>query len=158
MERTAWLDSALQYYPIAADTNEGAAQGYVYSHEQGVDADGAPLSAYILSNDFDIGDGDSFMLSSRLVPDVGFDGSTTGTTPSATVTIYPRNFPGQNYNSNMTQNGPVAGNSADINQYTNQVFMRTRARQMAFKIQSENLGTQWQLGAPRLDVRQDGKR
>jgi len=158
MERTAWLDSALQYYPIAADTLQGAAQGYMYSHEQGVDADGAPLSAYILSNDFDIGDGDSFMLSSRLVPDVGFDGSTAGTTPTATVTVYPRNFPGQNYNSNMTQTGPVAGNSADINQYTNQVFMRTRARQMAFKIQSENLGTQWQLGAPRLDVRQDGKR
>lgn len=158
MERTAWLDSALQHYPIATDTLEGAAQGYMYAHEQGVDADGLPLEAFILSNDFDIGDGDSFMLSSRLIPDVDFNGSTTGTSPAATVTIYPRNFPGQNYNSNMAQTRGVVGSSIEVDEYTSQVFMRTRARQMAFKIQSENLGTQWQLGAPRLDVKQDGRR
>jgi hypothetical protein len=158
IERTAWMDSALQSSPLAAATSEGAAKGYMYSHEQGVDADGAPLDAFILSNDFDIGDGDSFMLSSRLIPDVDFNGSTEGSAPAATVTIYPRNFPGQSYNSNMTQNGPVIGNSTNVDEFTSQVFMRTRARQMAFKIQSENLGTQWQLGAPRLDVKQDGRR
>lgn len=158
MERTSWLDSGLQHYPIATATAEGAPKGYMYTHERGVDADGAPLEAFILSNDFDIGDGDSFMLSSRLIPDVDFNGSTEGSSPSATVTIYPRNFPGQSYNSNMAQNKAVIGNSANVDEYTNQVFMRTRARQMAFKIQSENLGTQWQLGAPRLDVKQDGRR
>jgi hypothetical protein len=29
---------------------------------------------------------------------------------------------------------------------------------MALKIRSENLGVQWQLGAPRLDARPDGRR
>jgi hypothetical protein len=118
------------------------------------------MTSYIRSNDFDIGDGDSFMLARRLVPDVDFSGSNTATnpTPSATVSIYPRNFPGQAVNTNMTQTGTVASSSADINQYTNQVFMRTRARQMAFQIQSTALGVQWQLGAPRLDVKQDGRR
>jgi len=158
IERTAWLDSALQQFPLAADTNEGAAQGYIYFHENGVDDDGAPMEAFILSNDFDIGDGDNFMLSNRLIPDVNFNGSTGGTSPTATVTIYPRNFPGQSYNSNMTETSSVVGNSANVDEYTNQVFMRTRARQMAFKIQSENLGTQWQVGTPRLDIKQDGRR
>jgi hypothetical protein len=45
-----------------------------------------------------------------------------------------------------------------VDQYTDQVFMRARARQMAFKIQSETFGVQWQLGAPRLDTREDGRR
>jgi len=158
MERTAWLDSSLQQFPLAADTNEGAVKGYIYFHEDGVDDDGVPMEAFILSNDFDIGDGDNFMLTSRLIPDVNFSGSTVSTSPTATVTIYPRNFPGQSYNSNMTETKSVIGNSANVDEYTNQVFMRSRARQMAFKIQSANLGTQWQLGAPRLDAKQDGRR
>jgi hypothetical protein len=37
------------------------------------------------------------------------------------------------------------------------VFVRARARQMALKISSADLGVQWQLGNPRLDVRSDGK-
>ena len=36
--------------------------------------------------------------------------------------------------------------------------MRALARQMALKIRSTGLGTQWQLGSPRLDARQDGKK
>jgi hypothetical protein len=28
---------------------------------------------------------------------------------------------------------------------------------MAFKIESDTLGTQWQLGVPRIDVRPDGR-
>jgi len=45
-----------------------------------------------------------------------------------------------------------------VDQYTEQVFVRARARQMALKIMSDALGVQWQLGAPRLDAREDGTR
>jgi len=45
-----------------------------------------------------------------------------------------------------------------VNVYTDQIWVRARARQMALKIMSENLGVTWQLGSPRLDAREDGRR
>jgi hypothetical protein len=90
-----------------------------------------------------------------MIPDVQFDGSTAAT-PEATLTIRPRNFPGGAFSSDPADTQRVIENT--IGTYTNQVFMRARARQMAFKIRSQNLGVQWQLGAPRLDARQDGTR
>ncbi len=158
IDRTAWLDTPLRPFPQAANTtvtNGVAGSGYVYSHEDGVDDDDAPMVSYIQSSDFDIGDGDNFMLTRRMIPDVSFDGSTAAS-PEATLTIRPRNFPGGSVQSDPTDTQRVIETTA--NQYTNQVFMRARARQMAFKIQSENLGVQWQLGSPRLDARQDGSR
>jgi hypothetical protein len=156
IERTAWLDSPLQHYPLAADTGASSATGSMYYHEYGVDDDGSPMASFIQSNDFDIGDGDSYMLCRRLVPDVDFTGSSSGVTPSAVVTIRPRNFPGSGVDTPMTQDQTVSQTVVD--QYTSQVFMRARARQMAFQIKTTGLGVQWQMGAPRIDVRQDGRR
>jgi hypothetical protein len=45
-----------------------------------------------------------------------------------------------------------------VEEYTGQVFIRIRGRQMSLKITSTALGVQWQLGAPRIDMRLDGKR
>lgn len=52
----------------------------------------------------------------------------------------------------------IVTSSATIDQYTDQVFIRARGRQMNFKIESDTLGTKWQLGMPRIDARQDGRR
>ena len=160
IDRTAWLDTPLRVYPQATNTpvsNGGATvgSGYLYSHENGTDDDTLAMDSYIQSSDFDIGDGDNFMLTRRMIPDVSFDGSSAAT-PEATLTIRPRNFPGSTFSADPTDTQRVIETSVGV--YTNQVFMRARARQMAFKIRSENLGVQWQLGAARLDVRQDGSR
>jgi hypothetical protein len=48
--------------------------------------------------------------------------------------------------------------TASINQYTNQVFVRARGRQMNFKIASNMVGVRWQIGAVRIDYRPDGRR
>jgi len=48
--------------------------------------------------------------------------------------------------------------SGNINQYTNQVYVRARGRQMNFKIESDTLGTQWQYGTTRVDARPNGRR
>jgi hypothetical protein len=45
-----------------------------------------------------------------------------------------------------------------VEQFTGQVFTRVRGRQMSMKIESTALGVNWQLGAPRMDMRQDGRR
>lgn len=155
LDRTAWLDTPLRHWPQGAKTDEGATTGYLYNHEDGVDDDGAPMEAYIQSNDFDLDDGDQFMLTRRIIPDIDFSGS-TATAPEVTLEVRSRNFPGNGFNTNTDDTARVIQSSVDS--YTGQVFLRTRARQMALKVMSDTLGTQWQLGAARLDVRPDGKR
>jgi hypothetical protein len=129
------------------------ANGIVYNHEQGLNAGTDPMTAYIASSDFDLVDGDQFILSKRIIPDVSFTGSTAAL-PTVTMYIKPRNFPGNAYSNVDSKN--VIETSVDI--YTEQIFMRARARQMAIEVASTELDTQWQLGSPRLDGRPDGRR
>ena len=168
LERTAWVDSGVFQFPIAADN------GWIYQHESGTD-DGQPLGApplpivnYIKSADVDIEDGDKFMLIRRIIPDVNFINSETvnpvtgaAITPQAYITVGVRNFPGA-ANSTTNAEGVVTRQdvvtTATIDQYTNQVFIRARGRQMNFTIGSDDVGTQWQLGMPRIDARPDGLR
>ena len=178
--RTAWLDSPLRSEPTAAiaytATNSAGnlyyTNGAVVYHETGVDNNetGTPvvLESYVQSSDFDIGDGHNFGFIWRLIPDITFDGSTTASPdyPSVNFTVRPRQNPGANYgNSNdptVTSKLSYASTTTyNVQQFTQQVYVRIRGRQMAFKISStdENgLGVQWQLGSPRIDVRPDGRR
>jgi hypothetical protein len=153
--RTAWLDTPLKDFPVAAYTEEGAESGYLYYHESSINDDGAPLVSYIQSNDFDLGEGDQFILTRRMLPDINYNQSTAAT-PTVTLTIRPRNFPGSQYQGDPSDTQNVIETSTDI--FTNEVFIRARARQMALKISSDTIGVQWQLGSPRLDVRPDGRR
>jgi hypothetical protein len=133
----------------------------MYNQEQGSNDGVLPMESYIASSDFDIGDGENFTLMKRIIPDVNFDGS-TAEAPEVTMAIKPRNFPGTRYITNMgTESQPVIQTNVLntlVTQYTPQVFIRARARQLAFEIRSTNLNVQWQLGAPRIDGRPDGKR
>ena len=168
LNRTAWFDSQVVTSPLAASG------GYIYEHEVGND-DGQPtgqaplpISAFIQSSDMTIEDGENFILTKRVIPDVNFTNSlttnpVTGATlvPEVEMTVGVRNFPGA---ANNTDN--VAGNTltrdvittASINEYTNQVFVRARGRQMNFKIASNMVGVRWQIGAVRVDFRPDGRR
>ena len=147
INRTAWLDSPVREYPQAVGDNK------LYNHELGSNDDTLPLLANIASSDFDLVDGDQFILTKRIIPDINFQGSTAAT-PTATMYIKPRNFPGNAYTNTESQN--VIETSVDV--YTEQIFMRARARQMAIEIASTELNVQWQLGSPRLDGRPDGRR
>jgi len=154
IERTAWLDSSLYANPLACNTDVATGVGYIYQHEDGLDADGAAMESHITSNDFDLGDGERYMLTRRIIPDVDFDKSTAGT-PTITMEVRSRNFPGSSYRDDVADTQTVTNTSVDI--YTNEVFVRARARQMAIKIASTDAGVTWRLGAPRLDARQDGR-
>jgi hypothetical protein len=139
--------------PQLVDSSSMVADSVMYNHEQGLNDNTLPMNSYIASSDFDLVDGDQFILTKRIIPDIGFAGSTAAT-PEVTMFIKPRNFPGNAYSN--TETGAVIETSVDV--YTDQVFMRARARQMAIEIESTDLGVQWQLGSPRLDGRPDGKR
>jgi hypothetical protein len=166
--RTAWLDSSLRSFPMA--TTYGVAGGnsnaQLLYHESGVD-DGTvnpsvPIVAQVTSSDFDIGDGHNFGFVWRLIPDLTFDGSNVNQ-PTAMFTVLPRANSGAPYgNSNnpevvSTQNYQNQRTYA-IQEFTQQVYVRIRGRQMAFKVSSTELGVQWQLGVPRIDIRPDGRR
>ena len=156
LERTAWLDTPLRQYPQASNGPTNASVSYLYNHESGLNDDGAAMTSYIQSNDFDIADGEQFMLSRRIIPDINFT-SSTANNPEVTLQIRPRNFPGSGFQPGETADDKrVVATSVDA--YTDQVFIRARARQMALKLMSDQLGVQWQLGSPRLDARTDGKR
>ena len=167
--RTAWLDSPLRAEPMSAIgyTSSGAyTNGGLVYQETGVDNNetGTPVAidAYVQSSDFDIGDGHNFGFVWRLIPDVTFDGSNSAA-PAVNFTVRPRQNPGANYgdsdNPAVTSTQSYASTTTyNVQQFTQQVFVRIRGRQMAFKLESNTLGTQWQLGAPRIDVRADGRR
>ena len=161
MSRSAWLDSPLRAQPMA--TTYAAQLMY---HETGVD-DGttnppSPIISYVQSSDFDIGDGHNFGFVWRIIPDVTFDGSTVSA-PSLDFTVRPRQFPGSAYGSTDNPAVTSANNYAmqrtyNVQQFTQQVYVRVRGRQMAFKVGSTTLGTTWQLGVPRIEIRADGRK
>jgi len=152
--RTAWNDSPLRPYPQSVGGPDGSQ--YIYDQEVGVNDDVLAMSSYITSSDFDIVDGDQFLLIKRIIPDVSFTGSNTvvNPNPSVIMTMKPRNFPGADYSTSPARNVI----QTTVTTYTNQIFLRARARQMGFGISSADIGVQWQLGSPRLDGKQDGKR
>jgi len=167
--RSFWLDSPLRAEPTVAigyNSNGAYTNGGLVYHETGVDNNetGTPvaLTSYVQSSDFDIGDGHNFGFVWRLIPDITFDGSTSAA-PSTNFTVRPRQNPGANYgdSDNPFVNSALSYASTttyNVQQFTQQVYVRIRGRQMAFRISSSDLGTQWQLGAPRIDVRPDGRR
>ncbi len=164
--RTAWLDSPLRAFPQAATENN-----IIVFHEAAVDnGETNPPSAincYVQSSDFDIGDGHNYGFVWRIIPDITFDGSdTTGATsdkPVVNFTVRPRQNPGSNYgtadNPTVTSAQSYAGTTTyNVQQFTEIVYTRIRGRQMAFRVESNSIGTQWQLGVPRIDSRPDGRR
>lgn len=155
MARTAWLDSGLRDYPVAATYSNN-----LVNHEYGVDDNTSgtaiPIEAYIESAEFDIDDGEHFGFVWRMVPDLTFQGSTAAT-PQVTMTMYGMNGSGSGYNTEAAKS--VARTStAVIEQFTNIIYTRIRGRQMIIEISSDGLGTTWQLGSPRIDIRPDGRR
>jgi hypothetical protein len=161
LARTAWLDTPLRNFPTAAGYN-----GQLISHEDGVDDattnPPSPISSYIQSADINIGDGHNYAFAWRMIPDITFDGSYVNN-PSVTFTLRPRQNPGSNYSAGdapavtSTQNYTGQRNYT-VQQFTQIIYVRVRGRQMAFKISSEGLGVQWQLGVPSVDIRPDGRR
>ena len=157
MARTAWLDTGLLDHPVAATYNYK-----ILSHEVGVDDnetnDPAPIEAYISSSEFDIEDGHNVAQVWRMLPDLTFEGSTEGSSPELTMTLYGLTNSGSGVTSGKSRDVLKGSNYVITEEFTGQIYTRVRGRQMILKGSSTKLGTTWQLGAPRLDIRKDGRR
>ena len=161
LSRSAWTDSDLRDNPMAATYSNN-----LVNHEVGYDsqegATASAITATLTSSEFDLDDGDRFMFVNRVLPDVTFEGSTVAN-PAAVMTLSPMENSGSGYNNPLSVGGNSASTvtrtaTAPIEQFTGQVFVRLRGRQMAFKMESTELGVAWKLGIPRLDMRPDGRR
>jgi hypothetical protein len=155
LARSAWIDRGIGQYPIAA-----ALDGYLYYHEFGND-DGsvnppAGINSYIESSQMSLGAGDNFVLLSKLIPDVTFDGSSSPS-PNVDFTFQTRRFPGSAYDQ-TTVSDIIRSSTVPVEQYTDQVRLRMRGRSFALKIESDNTGVEWRLGTPRVELRPDGRR
>jgi hypothetical protein len=165
MSRTAWLDSGLQSYPIAANYFSNTLTGNLLNHETGLNDNttgtATAIDAYISSSEFDIGDGHNFGFVWRVLPDLTFENAENtpaGAVPSVSMTLYGLANSGSGVTSSASQ--PVAKSSTYVitEEFTGMIFTRMRGRQMIFKISSNQVNTCWQLGAPRIDIRPDGRR
>jgi len=158
--RTAWSDSGLRPYPQATTYSYN-----VVNHELGVDnketATTTAINAYIETSEFDIEDGHNLGFVYRIIPDITFVGSETAS-PQVTMTLIPMMNSGSGYNSPQSVSGSSFATvtrtaTVPIEQFTGQIYVRVRGRQMIFKIESDQIGCNWQLGAPRIDIRADGR-
>jgi hypothetical protein len=165
MSRTAWLDSGLQSYPIAANYFTDTSTGNLINHETGLNDNttgtAVAIDAYISSSEFDIGDGHNFGFVWRVLPDLTFENATStpaGALPAVAMTLQGLANSGSGVTSTASQ--PVSKSSTYVitEQFTGQIYTRMRGRQMIFKISSNQVNTCWQLGAPRIDIRADGRR
>ena len=159
MGRTAWLDSGLRDYPIAATYSYN-----LVNQEYGLDDNetGTPtgITCYISSAEFDIDDGDKFGFVWRMLPDLTFSGSDASPTPEVTFTLYPMKNSGSGTGTPATGNvDQLTGAQYTVTEgFTGQINTRVRGRQLILKVGSSNLGTNWQLGSTRIDIRPDGRR
>jgi hypothetical protein len=158
MARTAWADIGTYQNPLAMDhlltgteptitTIQGltAGRSIIYSQENGFDANGEPIYAFITSGYFDLGDGDNMLFMKRFVPDF------KNQVGDLTVRLLLRPYPQANAS-------PSSLDPYLITPTTQKVDTRARGRQIQLTIESTDLGTNWRFGTLRIDAIADGLR
>ena len=155
LARTTWIDREVYDNPVGTQylantiaNNEtilgltsGASQLYI--HEQGDDADGEAMTAYLKSGAVQIGQGDEFSFVSKLIPDIQ--------NQSGTVNL---DFEFLRYPNDAN----VVTKSTSFTSGTEKVDLRGRGRQFTANIVSNTTGTAWRLGTMRFDIQPDGRR
>ena len=157
MDRSAWYDSPINDFPLAATDTYNLVE-HENGNDDGQGATSSAINAYITSGRFGIESGNSFTFVDKLIPDMSFVGSDSNN-PSADLTILAGDEPG------ALDHASVGGDSekevqvlTTVDNYTDIINIRMRGRDMAIKVSSDSLGTRWQLGTPRLNMRPDGRR
>lgn len=147
LTRAAWIPANTRRYPIASSAITSSDNNYLYNHENGYDADGSAMNAYIESGGVEIGDGEQFMFVNRLIPDFEFRGTTASA--SMNLTMKGKDFP-------LNSSSTLA--TANVTENSNQSFIRARTRESIIRVESSGTGYGWTLGQLRFDVRPDGRR
>ena len=147
LDRGAWIPAHTRNFPIASSNITATNNNYLYTHENGFDADGEAMNAYIESGGIELAEGEQFMFLTRMIPDFEFRGTTSSA--ALNVVIKGKDFP--------LQDGQTLSTSL-VTEDTKQSFIRARARETVVRIESTGTGYGWTLGDLRFDMRSDGRR
>lgn len=158
MARTAWTDIGTYENPLATAYNPDGTEAtlstiygltpgraVLYYQESGVNADGSPITAFIKSGYFDIGDGDQMLLMSRFIPDF------KDQVGNLTIHLLLRPFPQASASPSSLDPYVIAPN-------TQKVDTRARGRQISLRIESSDVDSNWRFGTMRVDIKPDGLR
>jgi hypothetical protein len=158
MARTAWTDIGTFEKPLATEydplDNEAtittiygltAGRSHLYNQEDGLDANGEAIDAYVYSGYFDIGDGDNMVLMQKFIPDFKRQEG------NITVALRLRPYP-------QATAVPSSLDPYVITPTTQFVSTRARGRQIQLRIESDELGSFWRFGTMRVDIQPDGFR
>lgn len=165
LARSTWYDSGLLAYPVATTYDSVSQTGRLIAHENGINDNTAgtdtAIYSYVSSSEFDIGDGHNFGFVWRIIPDLTFSNSSNSpdnVAPQVTMTL--RGLANSGSGQVDSASAIVAKSSTYVitEEFTGQILTRVRGRQMIFEISSNQINTAWQLGAPRIDIRPDGRR
>lgn len=141
MVRTAWADKS----PVFETPYAASDDMYLYQHEVGTDDNGVAMTAFVESFDIEIPEaGDYFMHVDKLIPDFL---TLIGT---VNLTLKGKKYP---HVDDYTVKGPYPVTPA-----VNKVSTRVRARQLALRLESDQLGDKWRMGTMRARVAPHGKR
>ena len=123
----------IRSFPIAAGSS------YLFNHENGFDDDDKCNVSFYRVFCMDIGDGDKFLSLRRVIPDLTFTGSVTGSSPNATFTVKARDFPGADFL--QTSDGTATSRTATspVEQFTDKLDYRIRGRSFAIKLASDSI-------------------
>lgn len=140
LARTAWADTSKAFdKPYAADPD-----GDLYTHEDGTDANGVALPAFIESHDAEIPPGEYIMQVDQLIPDF------LSLRGSVDITLKGKKYPA---NTTYQTDGPHT-----VLPDTGKVSVRIRGRQVAVRIESSDAGDYWRYGTMRARAFPHGKR
>ena len=157
LSRTTWVDRGVFENPLATEylpdsvadatpTVIGLSNGVsrYYQHEDGSDADGSAMSAFIQTGDFTISQtGEAPMRISRFVPDFRDQSG------DLAVTVSFKNYPYGNVISQTALTVAATDTKKD---------MRGRGRQANFRIASNAINGNFKVGTYHFDVEPDGER
>jgi hypothetical protein len=143
LTRTAWIDQGVFGPPIGASDN-----GFIYQHETSQNADGGEMDAYVQTGYFALSEGDNMTFLDQVWPDMKWGYYNGLNNANVNITFYAVDYPGQT---------PRIYGPYNVNQATEYISPRIRARLISIKIAGSQIDTFWRLGNIRYRLQPDGK-
>jgi len=145
LARTAWINQSVLGPPIGAGTTNGY---YIYQHETSTDADGAPINASFQTGYYSLTEAEWKIFVDQVWPDMKWGYYGGAQSAHVELTFFSTDYPGQT----PIQHGPYT-----MDQNTTYLTPRLRGRLVSIKLESNDIGSFWRIGAMRYRYQQDGK-
>jgi len=143
LTRTAWIDQGVFGPPIGA-----SGDNIIYQHETSTNAGGSQMNSSVRTGYFALSEGDQMTFMDQVWPDMkwGYYGGTNSATVN--ITFYAADYPGQT---------PRVYGPFSVNQSTEYISPRIRARLISIEISGNQLDSFWRMGNIRYRLQPDGK-